>query len=179
MFPLVVVDEEDMETGSSSYENIHSKGLLHRFIIVHVYDKDGQYFLQKRASSKPHGCMYAESVCAHVRYGEDYIDTAGRRIREELGLGIEQPIKLKEIIKDKVYTKDEKWINNAFVKIFECTTNEKPKINKEEVKEGEFLEMSKVIEKFNKEPHNFVPGFRQTFPIYLRAKSTGSHHLKY
>lgn len=123
MLPLVVVNEEDKETGFSSYEDIHSKGLLHRFIIVHVFDKDGRYFLQKRASNKPHGCMYAESVCAHVRYGENYDDTARRRLGEELGLGIDHSIELKEIIKDKVYTKDEDWINNAFVKIFEYVTS--------------------------------------------------------
>jgi isopentenyldiphosphate isomerase len=39
----------------------------------------------------------AESVCAHVRYGEDYVQAAKRRLREELGLA--EDIELSEVTK--------------------------------------------------------------------------------
>ena len=44
--------------------------------------------------------MSAESICAHVRYGENYLVTSKRKIREEFVGGIDRSIELKEITKD-------------------------------------------------------------------------------
>jgi isopentenyldiphosphate isomerase len=99
---------------------------LHRFIIVHVFDKKGRFFLQKRSYNRSYGCMFAESVCAHVRYGENYLVTAKRKIREEFVGGIDRSIELKEITKDRIYTKNKNWINKAFLKIYGYLTNEDP-----------------------------------------------------
>src|SRR3954469_12588136 len=71
-------------------------------------------------------CMFAESVCAHVRYGENYLVTAKRKIREEFVGGIDRSIELKEITKDRIYTKNKNWINKAFLKIYGYLTNEDP-----------------------------------------------------
>jgi len=60
-------------------------------------------FYQKRSSNKPHGCIYAESVCAHVRYGENYLVTAKRRIKEELGIGIDRSIELRDNKRSSLY----------------------------------------------------------------------------
>jgi isopentenyl-diphosphate delta-isomerase len=165
MSVLVVVDENDKVIGSADYHLIHSKGLLHRFVSIFVLDANGRLYLQKRAGSKTHGNLLSESVSGHVKYGEEYFDTATRRLREELGL----EDKLKEIFKLRVFTEDKRgnWTNNAFVKIFECTTTKEPAINKAEVQEGFFLPLNKVTTILRDDPESFVPGFSATFKAYL------------
>ena len=49
-------------------------------------------------------------------------------------------------------------------------TQKIPSINKSEIQEGDFHDLSEVIYTYWKEPERFVPGFRQTFILYLQAK---------
>lgn len=170
VYPLTLVDKHDSVIGQAEYEEIHRKGLLHRFVLVYVLNKSGKFFLQKRASTKPHGRLLAESVCAHVRYGEDYLQTAKRRLREELGI-IKENKDLVEITKTHVVTSEDNWKNNAFVKIYECIVSEKPIINNAEIQEGFFYPMKKVIKLFKEQPESFVPGFKSTFHTYLQSKN--------
>ena len=170
VYPLALVNKRDKVIGKAEYEEIHSKGLLHRFVLVYVLDGRGKFFLQKRASTKPHGSLLAESVCAHVRYGEDYLHTAKRRLKEELSI-VKKDRDLIEITKSHVYTSKDKWKNNAFVKIYECNISEKPVINKKEIQEGSFYHIEEVIKLFHEQPESFVPGFKTTFQLYLKGKN--------
>jgi isopentenyldiphosphate isomerase len=167
MQQLAVVDESDNVITPADYEQVHTRGLLHRFVLVYVFDNNRMFFLQKRAAGKPHGRLLAESVCAHVRYGEDYFHAAKRRMGEELGLvdGIE----LSEVTKTRVHTIDKNWTNNAFVKIYECITPYKPSINRNEIEEISFYPLELVKDMFDRNPTSFVPGFKETFDAYLHA----------
>jgi isopentenyldiphosphate isomerase len=42
--------ETDNVIGSADYDQIHSKGLLHRFISIFVLDTTGRLFIQRRAN---------------------------------------------------------------------------------------------------------------------------------
>lgn len=134
-------------------------------MLVYVFDHSQMFFLQKRARGKPHGRLFAESVCAHVRYGEDYLHAAKRRLREELGLAEDI-----EVAKTRVDTKDKNWTNNAFVKIYECTTSYKPSINRNGIEEISLYPLGLVKEMFENNPTSFVSGFKETFEAYLHAK---------
>lgn len=152
--------------GAEGYDRIHRDGLLHRFVIVHIFDRNGKIFLQKRSTKKVHGGLYAESLCAHVREGEDYLQAARRRMKEELSLSSVNDV-LKEVAKVHIYTEEEHWKNNAYVMIFECKTSEPPKINSSEIQEGFFTPIEDVVERYHKSPESFVPGFKQTFKEYI------------
>lgn len=154
--------------GAEGYDKIHSEGLLHRFVIVHIFDQNGRLFVQKRSTKKVHGGLYAESLCAHVRKGEDYLQAARRRMHEELS--ISSNIMLEEVAKIHVYTEEEHWKNNAYVKIFECKILEQPIINSSEIQEGFFTNIEDVVEQFRKSPESFVPGFKQTFREFLSRR---------
>jgi isopentenyl-diphosphate delta-isomerase len=170
MSSLVIVDNNDSVIGHADYESVHTNGLLHRFVLVYVFDKEGRFYLQKRAEVKPHGGLFAESLCAHVKGWEDYIDTAKRRMKEELGFSDSDWINLSELTKTRVSTEKNGWKNNAFVKIYECTVTHEPEINKSEVQDGHFYPLEKVIELFHWSPDSFVPGFKTTFETYLKVK---------
>jgi len=86
---LVLVDGLDREVGTATKLETHAQGLLHRaFSVALVRDGDdgSELLLAKRSLAKYHsGGLWANSVCSHPRAGEELMDTAYRRVREELG----------------------------------------------------------------------------------------------
>jgi isopentenyl-diphosphate Delta-isomerase len=169
--PLIaIVDKNDRVIGSADYERIHKNGLLHRVVLVYMFDEEGRFLLQKRAKTKPHGELLAESLCAHVRESEEYSDTARRRMEEELGIIIKND-DLREVIKAHVYTEEKDWKNNTFAKIYECKIPVSPGIlNPLETQEVLFYPIEKVVRLFHTSPHLFVPGFKDTFREYLKIR---------
>ena len=86
---LVLVDGLDREVGAATKLQAHVEGLLHRaFSVVLVRDgADGpELLLARRALSKYHsGGLWANSCCSHPRVGEEVVEAAYRRVRDELG----------------------------------------------------------------------------------------------
>ncbi len=90
---LDIVDENGIPTGQTvDRETAHLKGILHR--TSHVWllrEKNGrvQVLLQKRADNKSAfpGC-YDISSAGHIPAGVDYIPSALRELKEELGVTV-------------------------------------------------------------------------------------------
>ena len=86
---LVLVDGLDRPIGAASKEQAHREGLLHRaFSVVLVRDGEAgpELLLSQRALDKYHSAgLWANSCCSHPRVGEELMDAAYRRTREELG----------------------------------------------------------------------------------------------
>ena len=86
---LVLVDGLDREIGRATKERAHREGLLHRaFSVVLTREAaDGtEIMLAQRAEGKYHSAgLWANSCCSHPRAGENLLDAAARRVREELG----------------------------------------------------------------------------------------------
>ncbi len=85
---LILVDENDVATGSCEKVECHlGDGLLHRAFSVFLFNPNGALLIQQRAPGKMlWGGYWANSCCSHPRVGEDTLDAAHRRIREELGV---------------------------------------------------------------------------------------------
>jgi len=172
---VTVVDESDKPVSSASSFQIYSKGLLHRFASIFVIDSDSgspRLLLQKRGIGKSHGGLFSESVSAHVRADESYLEAATRRLGEEIGVCI-QP-NMKEICKIHVNVcePETEWRKNAFVTVYECFISEKEVmrqlvLNPSEVLNVYFLPLEKVIKFFGASPGFFVPCFRYTLCAYL------------
>jgi len=89
MEQVVLVDEQDRPTGYMEKLEAHKKGLLHRAVSVCLFDKQGRWLIQQRATSKYHSPgLYANSCCSHPRKGESPKDAAERRVYEELGIHV-------------------------------------------------------------------------------------------
>lgn len=84
---VILVDENDTETGSMEKLMVHQLGLLHRAFSVFVFNTKGELLLQQRADNKYHSAgLWTNTCCSHPRINETIIDAVERRLDEEMGL---------------------------------------------------------------------------------------------
>ncbi|MBQ0065374.1 MAG: NUDIX domain-containing protein [Firmicutes bacterium] len=85
---IVLVDENNQETGYGEKIDTHRKGILHRAFSIFVYDLENKKVLmQHRAAGKYHsGNCWSNSCCSHQRKGETLPQSLARCIQDELGV---------------------------------------------------------------------------------------------
>lgn len=84
---VILVDDNDNETGLMNKNEAHRKGLLHRAVSVFIINTRGEWLLQQRALNKYHSAgLWTNTCCSHPLPGESNIDAATRRLKEEMGL---------------------------------------------------------------------------------------------
>jgi isopentenyl-diphosphate delta-isomerase type 1 len=87
---VILVDENDFETGKEEKLKAHENGLLHRAFSVFLFRKENngiQLLLQQREKNKYHcGGLWANTCCSHPRIGESITEAGKRRLKEELGI---------------------------------------------------------------------------------------------
>jgi isopentenyl-diphosphate delta-isomerase len=85
--PVILVDENDFETGTAEKLDAHRRGLRHRAISALVHNSAGEFLLQRRAAAKYHsGGLWTNACCSHPYPGESVADAAQRRLMEEMGV---------------------------------------------------------------------------------------------
>jgi isopentenyl-diphosphate Delta-isomerase len=83
---VILVDENDVETGAMEKMEVHQKALLHRAFSVFIFNDKGEMLLQKRAAKKYHSAgLWTNACCSHPKPGEDITVAATKRLREEMG----------------------------------------------------------------------------------------------
>ena len=83
-----VLDERGMYTGKTETRaNCSKEGLWHKAVCVFIINSKSQVLLQKRSEQKDSfpGC-YDISSAGHIPAGSDYIPSAVRELKEELGV---------------------------------------------------------------------------------------------
>jgi isopentenyl-diphosphate Delta-isomerase len=86
MTAVILVDEQDNETGLMEKMEAHEKAVLHRAFSVFIFNPAGEMLLQQRAISKYHsGGLWTNACCSHPLPGEATDAAAQRRLHEELG----------------------------------------------------------------------------------------------
>jgi len=84
---VILVDENDDETGTMPKLDAHQAGRLHRAFSVFIINSAGEILLQRRADGKYHSSgLWTNTCCGHPRPGEPTRDAAQRRLHEEMGI---------------------------------------------------------------------------------------------
>src|SRR5690554_4353456 len=84
---VILVDENNNETGTMEKMEAHRKGRLHRAISLFICNTKGEWLLQRRAPEKYHSNgLWANACCSHPRPGESAGEAAHRRLMEEMGM---------------------------------------------------------------------------------------------
>src|SRR5947207_11050842 len=83
---IILVDENDNAIGTIEKMEAHHKGLMHRAFSIFIFNDKGEMLLQKRAEKKYHsGGLWTNACCSHPQPGEDTMESANKRLREEMG----------------------------------------------------------------------------------------------
>ncbi len=88
---VILVDENDQETGTAEKLLAHRDNLRHRAFSVFILRKNPEIevLLQQRAASKYHSAnLWTNTCCSHPRPGEEIIAAAARRLKEEMGMTV-------------------------------------------------------------------------------------------
>ena len=140
---VILVDENDQEVGQMEKMEAHEKGLLHRAFSVFVFDKEGNFLLQRRAFEKYHsGGLWTNSCCSHPRSGETTKQAAMRRLEEELGFVVDVEEQFSFIYKSEL---DKGLTEHELDHVFFATYEGKIEPNPEEVAEVKYVALEELL----------------------------------
>ena len=155
---LIIVDEKNNPVGMKLRSAVHNDGDWHRVSHVWIFNSHGEILIHKRsAETDLYPNKYDTLVGGHVIYGENYVGTAIKEVKEEIGLVV-QPEELIHIEDHAADWKDGKKLNREFRKVFALKFNGKISDLKfdNDLNETRFVKVKKLKEMMKKEKNNFV-----------------------
>ena len=157
---VILVDEHDAVLGVMAKLEAHQKALLHRAVSVFIFNSHQQLLLQRRAADKYHSvCLWTNTVCTHPKPGESNTDAVRRRLKEEMGLDVQEVTKIFD------FTYQEKLGNelteHEFDHVFIGFSDEIPLPNPDEVSDFRFVDVDLLRNEIKTNPQNYTVWFRK------------------
>jgi isopentenyl-diphosphate delta-isomerase len=166
---VVLVNEHDEAIGTMEKMEAHEKALLHRAFSVFIFNDKGEMLLQRRSLRKYHsGGLWTNACCSHPYPGEDVLDAAIRRTKEELGIVVELKKAFSFTYKAAL---DAGLTEHEFDHVFIGNFQGKIKANPDEVGDYAYLDMKYLSEHIEKYPEKYTIWFRIALPMlqdYMR-----------
>ena len=154
-----VVDAEDRVLKQATRRETRRQNLRHRASYILVFNSAGQLFVHQRTETKDVYPGYFD-VCVGgvVAAGESYEDAARRELAEEIGV---ERAPLRRVVSFQ-FTDAENQVNGT---VFSCTHDGPVRLQVEEIKSGEFLDLDIVLERVSTQP--FCPDGVEALCRYL------------
>ena len=158
---VVLVDQNDKETGIMEKQEAHEKGLLHRAISVFIFNSKAELLLQKRAEDKYHSAgLWTNTCCSHPRKDENTIDAADRRLFEEMGMKCE----LKEAFSFKYKAHlGNNITEHEFDHVFIGTSQSIPAPDPSEVAAWKYMSSDEIAKDIQLHPEQYTEWFKICF----------------
>ncbi|TVR82537.1 MAG: isopentenyl-diphosphate Delta-isomerase [Chitinophagaceae bacterium] len=166
---VVLVNKNDREVGIMEKMEAHEKGLLHRAFSVLVFNKKGEWLLQKRADDKYHSpAKWTNTCCSHPRPEEKVEDAAARRLQEEMGFNTPLKHKFSFIYKAEF---ENNLIEHEFDHVFIGYYDKNPELNTQEASSYCWKKTKDISTEIQSNPENFTPWFKIIFERFLTENS--------
>ncbi len=162
IFPIV--DPDGNVTGKATRGECHSGSkLLHPVVHLHVFDRQGRLYLQKRPEWKDiQPGKWDTAVGGHMDYGEELADALRREAREELGLEDFSPVFIDRYVFE---SSREKELVNVFITVVTFAP-----CPSEELDGGRFWTIAEIESSLGK--GIFTPNFESE---YARCRLATAH----
>lgn len=163
---VILVDENDKVIGTAEKLAAHRNNQCHRAFSVFIFRKKPkvELLLQQRAKHKYHTpLLWTNTCCSHPRPGEEVIDAAQRRLKEEMGL----EIKLKAVDRfhyiahfDNGLVENE--VDHVLIGFYEQETISP---NPEEVETYRWVTINELRKEIAENPKKFTPWLDQALTL--------------
>jgi isopentenyl-diphosphate delta-isomerase len=162
---VILVDENDRETGVMEKMAAHVSGSLHRAFSVFIFNDAGELLLQKRADHKYHsGGLWTNTCCSHPRPGEHVSNAALRRLKEELGFTCDIRPAFTFLYRSEL---DNGLTEHEFDHVFFGRFNGTPLPDSTEVAEWKFMSLPMIEAELSAFPESYTSWFSICFEQVL------------
>jgi len=155
---VILVDEDDHETGTMEKMEAHRKGVLHRAFSILLFNSKGELLLQKRSSKKYHsGGLWTNTCCSHPFPGESIIQAANRKLKQEMGIDLYPEFAFKFIYRVSL---DHHLIEYEYDHVLLGQFDGEPGINPDEVEDWKFTNIGSVKKEIEANPESYTYWFK-------------------
>jgi isopentenyldiphosphate isomerase/intracellular septation protein A len=162
-FPIV--NNQGMVIGKAPRSVCHNGTslLLHPVVHLHIFNRSGKLYLQKRSMKKDiQAGKWDTSVGGHIGLGESVQEALIREAKEEMGLNGFAPQFLRSYVWESPRERE-------LVNSFSIVTDQLPVINRDEIDEGRFWSFKEIRNNLGKEV--FTPNFEHEFRTIISSPS--------
>lgn len=161
--PLILVDSNDQVLGYDSKGACHDgDGQLHRAFSIFLFNGAGQLLLQQRSTQKRLWPGYwSNSCCSHPRRGENDLQAARRRIREELAVAPE----LTFLFRFEYHAGfGELGAEHELCSVYAAKSDAKISVNVNEVDDWKFMDADELDRELEANPDAYSPWLKLEWP---------------
>jgi len=169
---VVLVDEQDNELGVGSLVEAHQgRGQKHRAFSLVLYRPTSsatslgvnnvEILLQKRAQAKPvFPGLWANTCCYNMAPGEEYLERAVSRVKEEMGVAVDESV-LDKLYQFSYYAPDlEGWCENELDQVIMGEWSGKVMPNPEEAEDYRWIGWKELKKDVTNNPDKYAPWFQ-------------------
>ncbi len=161
---LILVDENDNETGTMPKLEAHQKGLLHRAFSILVSNSKNELLIHKRAEGKYHSeGLWTNTCCSHPMPGESIMQAAHRRLQEEMGFDCPLENRFHFIYKTEL---ENGLTEHELDHVFTGQFDENPAPDPAEVSEFRWISPENLQMEMSRAPEKFTYWFRLIMEKY-------------
>jgi len=168
---VILVDKDDNEIGTEEKLKAHLEKKLHRAISILIFNIKGEMLLQQRSVFKYHcPLLWSNTCCTHPKQGEQVVEAAHRRLKEEMGFDCDL-----EEVESFIYEADlgdglyEYEYDHLFIGSYDGDLN----INSDEVESFRWV----LLDDLTQEVGNYSAKFTEWFKIILKKYASKPMNL--